>query len=68
MEVVPNGTRLCEEDIYNQLRRITQFAEESLSGESDSTAQPRVGALTALPRNEWAEVWERMCQGWFIYS
>ncbi|THD25064.1 Choline O-acetyltransferase [Fasciola hepatica] len=62
MEVVANGTRLCEEDIYNQLRRITQFAEESLSGDSDSTAQPRVGALTALPRNEWAEVWERMCQ------
>nr|QQY02527.1 choline O-acetyltransferase [Cryptocotyle lingua] len=62
MEVVYNGTRLSEEDIYNQLRRITQFAEEAVSGDGDLGVQPRVGALTALPRNEWAEVWERMSQ------
>ncbi|OON14002.1 hypothetical protein X801_10210 [Opisthorchis viverrini] len=62
MEVIFNGTRLSEEDIYNQLRRITQFAEEAVSGDNDLGVQPRVGALTALPRNEWAEVWERMAK------
>ncbi|CAH8602295.1 unnamed protein product [Dicrocoelium dendriticum] len=60
MEVVTNGTRLSEEDIYNQLRRIVQFAEEVVSGENDAFAQPRVGALTAMRRNEWADVRERM--------
>ncbi|TGZ73878.1 hypothetical protein CRM22_001266 [Opisthorchis felineus] len=62
MEVIFNGTRLSEEDIYNQLRRITQFAEEAVSGDNDLGVQPRVGALTALPRNEWAEMWERMAK------
>ncbi|KAF7259317.1 hypothetical protein EG68_03224 [Paragonimus skrjabini miyazakii] len=62
MEVISNGTKLCEEDIYNQLRRISQFAEEIVSGDTEYAMQPRVGALTALPRTEWAEVWEHMCK------
>lgn len=62
MDVIINGNRLSEEDIYNQLRRVTQFSEECLNGESDAVLQSRVGALTALPRNKWAEVWEHLSQ------
>nr|CAH8819306.1 unnamed protein product [Trichobilharzia regenti] len=62
IDVISNGNRLSEEDIYNQLRRVTQFAEEAIAGESDMEAQPRVGALTALPRNKWAEVYEHLCK------
>uniref|UniRef100_A0A094ZYB3 Choline O-acetyltransferase n=1 Tax=Schistosoma haematobium TaxID=6185 RepID=A0A094ZYB3_SCHHA len=62
IDVITNGSRLSEEDIYNQLRRVTQFAEESIAGESEMEVQPRVGALTALPRNKWAEVYEQLCQ------
>ncbi|TNN13752.1 Choline O-acetyltransferase [Schistosoma japonicum] len=62
IDVITNGSRLSEEDIYNQLRRVTQFAEESVAGESEMEVQPKVGALTALPRNKWAEVYQRLSQ------
>ncbi|VDM30497.1 unnamed protein product [Hydatigera taeniaeformis] len=54
LDLLSQDCRLGEEEIYNQLRRVVR--------ESSTTKDKvyRVGALTALPRPRWAEVYKHL--------
>uniref|UniRef100_A0A0X3P6D9 Choline O-acetyltransferase n=1 Tax=Schistocephalus solidus TaxID=70667 RepID=A0A0X3P6D9_SCHSO len=54
LDLLREGRRLEGEEIYNQLRRITNDAT------TNREAAIRVGSLTALPRPRWAQVREHM--------
>ncbi|VDN16529.1 unnamed protein product [Dibothriocephalus latus] len=57
LELLQDGRRLEDEEIYNQLRRITHDAA------TNRETVLRVGSLTALPRPRWAKVREHMATG-----
>ena len=57
LEVVANSTRLSDDNIYCQLKRCVQMAEE---GEKNAEA---LGILTAAPRNTWAAARLRLLEG-----
>uniref|UniRef100_A0A5K3EUB8 Choline O-acetyltransferase n=1 Tax=Mesocestoides corti TaxID=53468 RepID=A0A5K3EUB8_MESCO len=54
LELLSQDGRLGEEEIYNQLRRISK---DALANREKAF---RVGALTALPRPRWASVYAHM--------
>nr|CDS33525.1 hypothetical protein HmN_000095900 [Hymenolepis microstoma] len=54
LDLLSQEYRLGEEEIYNQLRRIARKAF------ANKEKVPRIGALTALPRPRWAEVYENL--------
>ncbi|CDS39538.1 choline O acetyltransferase [Echinococcus multilocularis] len=56
LDLLSQDCRLGEEEIYNQLRRVVR--ESSANKEK----VPRIGALTALPRPRWAEVYKHLDQ------
>ncbi|RNA01379.1 choline O-acetyltransferase [Brachionus plicatilis] len=49
LDVIVNFTRLSEDQLYHQLKRIKRLSEEDENTFSD------VGFLTSLPRDEWAK-------------
>ena len=57
VEVVANSIRLSDDNIYCQLKRCVQMAEE---GEKNAEA---LGILTAAPRNTWAAARLRLLEG-----
>lgn len=59
LDLLSHDYRLGEEEIYNQLRRVVREAY------ADKEKVPRIGALTALPRPRWAEVYEHLSKGKF---
>jgi len=65
LDVVINGTRLGDEDIYSQLRLIVETVNER--GEEGSELMERdtarVGVLTGATRDCWAGARLRLIQG-----
>ena len=57
LDVVINGTRLSEDDLFTQLNRIYQIAEEH-PAEAET-----VGILTSDYRDKWAEARLRLKEG-----
>ncbi len=60
LDVKVNFTRLNEDQIYQQLRRIENHAE--------SEEEADVGFLTSLPRDEWARARVELTQGERTYN
>jgi choline O-acetyltransferase len=52
LDVIVNFTRLSDDQLYHQLKRIKAMSEEE---ENTPNAFANIGFLTSLPRNEWAE-------------
>ena len=52
LDVVVNFTRLSDDQLYHQLRRIKRQSEEE---ESTNASFANIGFLTSLPRDEWAK-------------
>ena len=51
LDVIVNFTRLCDDQLYHQLKRIKTQSEED---ENTLNAFSNIGFLTSLPRIEWA--------------
>lgn len=70
LDVVVNFTRLNEEQLCQQLKRIKRQSEEDQQNTSNSFAD--VGFLTSLPRNQWAlarnELVKGTCYSHFRFS
>lgn len=60
LDVIVNFTRLSDDQLYHQLRRIKRQAEEE---EQTNMAYANVGFLTTMPRNEWAEARAHLIRG-----
>lgn len=60
LDVVVNFTRLSDDQLYHQLKRIKHQSEDE---ENTSSAFANVGFLTSLPRNEWAEARAHLIEG-----
>ena len=54
LDVIVNFTRLSDDQLYHQLKRIKTQAEEDEHSPAAS-AFANLGFLTSLPRNEWAQ-------------
>ena len=52
LDVVVNFTRLSDDQLYHQLRRIKRQSEEE---ENTNASFANIGFLTSLPRDEWAK-------------
>ncbi len=63
LDVILNFTRLSDDQLYHQLKRIKRQSEDE---ENTVQAFANVGFLTSLPRNEWAEARAHLISG--IYS
>ena len=51
MDLIVNFERLSDDNIYAQLRRIREMAEEG----AEEARSERVGILTAADRDRWAK-------------
>lgn len=60
LDVIVNFTRLSDDQLYHQLKRIKHQSEDE---ENTSTAFANVGFLTTLARNEWAEARAHLIKG-----
>jgi carnitine O-acetyltransferase len=60
LDVIVNFTRLSEEQLFQQLKRIKIQSEEE---ENTTTAYANVGYLTSLSRNEWAHSRAELIRG-----
>ncbi|KAM7541682.1 hypothetical protein Aperf_G00000006917 [Anoplocephala perfoliata] len=56
LDLLSQDYRLGEEEIYNQLRRIVREAF------ANKDKVPRIGALTALPRPRWADIYNHLSE------
>jgi hypothetical protein len=56
LDVIVNFTRLSEDQLFHQLKRIKNQSEED-----ENT--PNIGFLTSLPRNEWALARSELMKG-----
>ena len=67
MDVIVNFTRLSDDQLYHQLKRIKHQSEDE---EGTSSAFANVGFLTSLPRNEWAQARAQLIEGFksLLYS
>lgn len=63
LDVIVNFTRLSDDQLYHQLKRIKHQSEDE---ENTSSAFANVGFLTTLPRNEWAEARAHLIEGFFF--
>lgn len=52
LDVIVNFTRLSDDQLYHQLKRIKRQSEED---ENTTNAFANIGFLTSLPRDEWAQ-------------
>jgi len=59
LDVVVNSIRLSDDNIYAQLKRIVQFAEE---GQTECKVD-QVGILTGAKRNVWAAARKLLAEG-----
>lgn len=59
LDVVVNTIRLSDDNIYAQLKRIVQMAEE---GQGKGNVD-QVGILTGAKRNVWADARRLLAQG-----
>ena len=59
MDLVLNFERLSDDNIYAQLRRIREMAEEG----ADEARSQRVGILTAADRDRWAKARMKLMEG-----
>lgn len=57
LDVIVNFTRLSEDQLFQQLKRIKIQSEEE---ENTLVSYANVGFLTSLPRNEWAQAREEL--------
>lgn len=60
LDVIVNFTRLSEEQLFQQLKRIKLQSEEE---ECTTTSYANVGFLTSLSRNEWAQSRAELIRG-----
>lgn len=58
LNVVINFIRLDENDIYTQLKRIVQMADDD-----DRSSNDEIGIFTSLPRRTWAQIRTELTQG-----
>lgn len=65
LDVVVNFTRLSDDQLYHQLKRIKRQSEED---EQTNIAFSNVGYLTSLPRDKWAEAREHLIKGNYLIS
>jgi choline O-acetyltransferase len=65
LDVVVNFTRLSEDQLYHQLKRIKRQSEDE---ENTMFSFSDVGFLTSLPRNEWAMARSELMRGLFLYE
>lgn len=65
LEVVANSIRLTDDNIYCQLKRIVQMADEGIA---QGLRIDKVGMLTAASRDCWAKARSRLMQGHYIIS
>jgi choline O-acetyltransferase len=63
LDVIVNFTRLSNDDLYHQLRRIKRQSEED--EEAFNSDHDSVTFLTTLPRNEWAQARHELLKGFF---
>ena len=61
LEVVVNFTRLNEDQLFHQLKRIKKQAESDQN--STATRFGDIGLLTTLPRDEWAKARVELMRG-----
>ena len=59
MDLVVNFERLSDDNIYAQLRRIKEMAEEG----AEKAKSERVGILTAAGRDRWAQARMKLMEG-----
>lgn len=60
LDVVVNFTRITDDQLYHQLKRIKRQSEEE---ENTAMSFANVGFLTSLPRNEWAQARAELIRG-----
>lgn len=60
LDVVVNFTRLSDDQLYHQLKRIKRQSEEE---ENTIMAFADIGFLTSLPRDQWAEARTELIRG-----
>lgn len=60
LDVVVNFTRLGEDQLYQQLKRIKKQSEED---SNTSNAFADIGFLTSLPRDQWAKARNELIRG-----
>lgn len=60
LDVIVNFTRLSEEQLFQQLKRIKIQSEEE---ENTVNSHANVGFLTSLSRNEWAQARIELIRG-----
>jgi hypothetical protein len=63
LDVVVNFTRLSDDQLYHQLKRIKRQSEEE---ENTFNSFANIGFLTSLPRNKWAEARAHLIEGVFF--
>lgn len=63
LDVIVNFTRLSDDQLYHQLKRIKRQSEEE---ENTVMAFANVGFLTSFPRNEWAEARAHLIKGFML--
>jgi hypothetical protein len=62
LDVVVNSTRLSNDNLYAQLRRIRSMAEE----EEEEAEEAAVGILTAARRDRWAKARAMLMEGKYM--
>ena len=60
LDVIVNFTRLSDDDLYHQLKRIIRQSEDE---EKNYTTLNEIGVLTSLPRDQWAQARTELIRG-----
>lgn len=60
LDVIVNFTRLSDDDLYHQLRRILRQSEDE---EKNYMTLNEIGILTSLPRDQWAQARLELIKG-----
>jgi hypothetical protein len=60
LDVIVNFTRLSDDDLYHQLKRIIRQSEDE---EKNYTILNEIGILTTLPRDQWAQARNELIRG-----
>jgi hypothetical protein len=63
LDVIVNFTRLSEDQLYHQLKRIRKQAHEDKNTMCEFA---NIGFLTSLPRDEWALARQELIRGTFF--
>lgn len=64
LDVVANFTRLSNDDLFTQLKRIIQMADNGAA----QALREKIGILTAADRDSWAKNREKLLQGIYLIS